>query len=87
MDDGSIVRYFCGERLDDESGGIYAELAVNEYVGLPEHLSTRFYEKLLTAKGIKYLNLGGSELIGLHRYKVKFAPIEERKMDMMVYVG
>jgi hypothetical protein len=78
------VGFFHGERLDTKSVGSYARVIFRCYPGFPEYLSVHIMSQLSQA-GIALLNLGGSETEGLHVFKQKHAPIEERYMQMLVY--
>jgi hypothetical protein len=81
-----IVGFFLAERVDVESAAVYASIGSREpeLRGLTEFLFIRLMEILKNA-GIKYLNLGGSEVISLHRFKMKFSPSETKKLDIYVY--
>jgi hypothetical protein len=79
----SPVGFFYGERLDAHSVGSYARVVARCHPGFPEYLGIRLMSQLWQA-GISFLNVGGSETEGLHVFKQKHAPIEERYMQMLV---
>lgn len=86
-----IVGYFFAERINGESAGLYASTGYPEkkngepkYPGLTPYLHIKMMEQLKQFE-IKYLNLGGSEVESLHRFKLKFQPIEKRKINLLIY--
>jgi hypothetical protein len=76
--------FFVAERLDGKSGGLYAAIASRCCPGLSEYLHVQMLSRL-RRNGIRFLNIGGSEVKSLHEFKLKFAPIEQRRMRMLVY--
>lgn len=72
------------ERLDFSSAGIYARLIHRRHQGLPEYAMAQVLS-LLRQRGIVRVNLGGSETGGLHAFKRKLAPVEERALPLLVY--
>jgi hypothetical protein len=76
--------FFVAERLDSESAGLYAAIASRCCPGLSEYLHAQMLSRL-KRNGIRFLNIGGSEVNSLHQFKLKFAPIEQRHMKMLVY--
>src|SRR2546423_1583501 len=76
--------FFVTERLDKESAGLYAAVASRSCSGLSEYLHIEMLSRL-QHKGIRLLNIGGSEIKSLHEFKLKFAPVEERYMKLVVY--
>ncbi len=76
--------FFVAETLDSRSAGLYAAVASRCCRGLSEYLHVEVLSRL-KRQGIRYLNLGGSEVRSLHEFKLKFGPIEERDMQLLVY--
>jgi hypothetical protein len=73
-----------GERLDSSSAAIYARLIRRTHSGLPEYAMAHVLSRL-KQQGVRRINLGGSETFGLHAFKKKLAPIEERTLPLLVY--
>ena len=71
-----VAFYFAG-RTGDDSAGFYCGIASRIIPGLPEFLDKQFLSCLVD-EGIRYLNCGGSETFGLHSFKHRLAPVEER---------
>lgn len=68
---------FCfAERSGPHSAALYASLAHRGVRGASEFLLVSFLSHLAGA-GIRSINLGGSETLGLFRFKRKFAPARE----------
>lgn len=65
------IGFFAAEVLDKYSAGLYASIALREFTGLSETLHFKIFKEL-NERGIKYLNLGGSEVKSLHDFKMKF---------------
>ena len=82
--DHQIVGMTYLEALEPGTFGMYAAVFSRAYSGLSEYLYYRIWGELRKL-GTQYLTLGGSELDGLHHFKLKFAPVEERQMFMRVY--
>jgi len=82
--DGPAVGFLLAERLDLRSAGLYASVVSRRPNGLSEYVLARFIA-LLRAHGIDRLNVGGSEAKGLHAFKRKLGPVEERYMPMLAY--
>lgn len=82
--EGGIHGLIFAERLDDESAALYARLIGRNHPGLPEYAMAQVLTHL-RRQGIRRLNLGGSETAGLHAFKKKLAPVEERQMQLLVY--
>lgn len=72
------------ERVDANSAAIYARLIRRTCPGLPEYGMAQALGRL-RQEGIRRVNLGGSETSGLHVFKKKLAPIEERPLPLLVY--
>jgi hypothetical protein len=72
------------ERLDACSAAVYARLIRRTCAGLPEYAMAQALARL-RQEGIRRVNLGGSETSGLHVFKKKLAPIEERALPLLVY--
>lgn len=85
---GKVAGLWVLEELDAQSYGLYAAVFSRdrELSGISEALYRRIFQQL-RAKGVDYLALGGCELEKLYRFKLKFAPQEERQMQMLVYTG
>jgi hypothetical protein len=83
-DDPTPVGFFAAERLDELSAGLYAGVCLRADAGVPEAVRVQVMSRLRET-GVRFLNLGGSEVRGLHRYKQHFAPVEERVLPMLVY--
>lgn len=85
---GKVSGLWVLEQLDSKSYGLYAAVFSREphLSGISEALYRRIFQDL-QAKGIDYLALGGCELEKLYRFKLKFAPQEERQMHMIVYTS
>jgi hypothetical protein len=82
--EGGIHGLIFAERLDDESAALYARLIHRKHRGLPEYAMAQVLAHL-RRQGIRRLNLGGSETAGLHAFKKKLAPVEERDVQLLVY--
>lgn len=74
--------FVYAEQLDQASAGIYAAIASRNHYGLAYYLYTELF-KQLKERGIRYVNLGGSEHEGLHQFKRRLAPVQE--CQMLVY--
>jgi hypothetical protein len=72
------------ERLDARSAGLYARLVRRSCPGLPEYAMSQALA-FLRQDGIRRVNLGGSETLGLHLFKKKLAPVNERRIPLLVY--
>lgn len=79
-----IVGMVFGERLDSGSAAIYARLIHRAHSGLPEYAMAQVLAHL-QSEGIQRVNLGGSETEGLHKFKLKLAPVEQRRLPLLVY--
>jgi hypothetical protein len=78
--------FFLLERLDGQSVGSYAKIVDRDQSGLSEYLTFQVLLQL-RREGIRFVNTGGSERIGLHQFKKKYTPVEERSMTMLVYAA
>lgn len=69
------IKSFCIYEIVNET--IANEFAISADKNIPGLSEYQIYEmcKTLHDKGIKYVNLGGSETEGLDRFKKKFAPV------------
>lgn len=83
-DDPAPKAFFFAERLDQQSAGLYAGIASRADRGLIQYMYAHMVSVLQKA-GIILLNLGGSECRGLHRFKERLVPVQERQMQMLVY--
>lgn len=83
-DDPTPKAFFVAERLDQQSVGLYAGIASRTKPGFIQYMYVRTLSAMQRA-GITLVNLGGSELQGLHRFKRSLAPVQERQMQMLVY--
>ncbi len=79
-----VIGLIFAERLGPSSAGIYMRLVRRQIPGLPEYAMAQVLGRLRQA-GIETVNLGGSETLGLHVFKQKLAPIEERHFPVFVY--
>lgn len=80
----AVTGLIFAERLGPCSAGIYMRLIRRQMPGLPEYAMAQVLDRLRQA-GIDTVNLGGSETLGLHVFKQKLAPIEERHFPVFVY--
>jgi hypothetical protein len=83
-DSAEILGVIFAERVDACSAAVYARLIRRAYPGLPEYAMAQALGRLREA-GIRRVNLGGSENSGLHIFKKKLAPIEERTLPLLVF--
>ena len=65
------IGFFVAEILDNCSAGLYASISSRDFKGLGETLHFEIFKRL-KKKGIKFINLGGSEIKSLHDFKKKF---------------
>lgn len=80
----SIKGFLCLSRIDQDTAGLYANVISRFPSGLPEY-SRIYLMEYLRNEGIRYINLGGSELHSLYDYKLKMGPVEKRKMPLYLY--
>ena len=85
---GAPVGFFVAERTSNkETCGLYASIVLYRDIehlgkGISEFIWANCFLRLHEA-GIKYVNLGGSESIGLHRFKEKFMRVADGKSYQM----
>lgn len=78
-----VAFYIMETQPGSEVTNYYAALALrNEY----NYLGAINFFRMFESTEAQYGNLGGSEDIGLHRFKEKFKPVSERKMHWVVNV-
>ncbi|MBI3366120.1 hypothetical protein HY041_00635 [Candidatus Roizmanbacteria bacterium] len=76
------LAYFIGERQKKDYTSIYVLISLRDRI---QYLSDYVYFKLLEISQTKYLNLGGSEDEGIHKFKKKFKPVRSNKMYWATY--
>ncbi len=79
------IGFFCVEVLDTFSVGLYG--AIVSYSDLPKGSSEYLHRMLMTqllSLEFRYLSRGGSETLGLHKFKEKFSPITT--CDMPIFI-
>lgn len=83
---GTVAAFLVMERIGDtEVLGLYCSIALyQKFPCLSEFVIQRALE-LANAHGYRYLNLGGSESEGLHRFKMKFKPVHTEKRNWLVF--
>jgi len=77
------VAFFLLEKIGKETVGTYANINLLRYPGLSEYLHIKLFD-ILYKKGIKQVNLGGSELASLDFFKKKFSN-KQNKQYWAVY--
>lgn len=86
---GQIIDYegipsaFCIWEERNKVANAFAMTAKRDRPGLAEYNIVQMCRKL-QKKGIKKVNMGGSESEGLNRYKKKFAPIESLELKSFI---
>jgi len=68
-----VKAFFVYERLDSISVGLYASISDRKSQGLSETMYMWLF-KHLDKRGIKFINVGGSEEFSLDKFKRKFIP-------------
>lgn len=86
--DGAVAAFLVMERIGDtDVVGLYCSIALyQKFPCLSEFVIQRALEQA-KAHGYRYLNLGGSESEGLHRFKMKFQPAHTEKRHWLVFTG
>jgi len=70
---GEPVAFYVFERIGERAAGCYANLSLHtRRRGLAETALCRVFEHLFQHEGIDVVNLGGSEMYSLHKFKKKF---------------
>lgn len=72
------------ERIGPKTFGLYANIASTEINGVPEALVVKT-AKAMDGKGVRFINAGGSEIEGLHRFKMHFNPVRLERTPHLVY--
>ncbi len=76
------VGFYIGENQGSDTTAIYALITLRDKI---EYLSDYVFFKLIEKCQTRYLNLGGSEDEGIHKFKLKFKPVYELKMYWVSY--
>jgi hypothetical protein len=84
QDQPDPVGFYLAEQTDEQSAGCYSAVTLREVKGLSEYIYLEIF-RFFQQRGIRFLNIGGSEVKQLHSFKRKFVPYEERRMHMLVY--
>jgi hypothetical protein len=69
--------YYLGERQDDQYSSIYALFTLKDKIS---YISDLLIFYLFQHSPTSYVNLGGSENLGLHNFKKKYKPVKELQM-------
>ncbi|MFH1450407.1 MAG: hypothetical protein ABIF92_00305 [archaeon] len=77
------MAFFHAEKIGKETIGTYANINLLRYPGLSEYLHVKLFE-MAYKNGIRYVNLGGSELETLDFFKKKFST-HQNQMHWVVY--
>lgn len=78
--------FYLADRLESHGTvGIYSNLALYEQFPYLSEFQLINLFKILQKNGIYFANLGGSETLGLDKFKNKFHPIKSEKMYWVVY--
>jgi len=87
------VAFLCLEKIDSRSYGLYANLALTKtnenwqnlsYAVIFKALTTILAMSKLKKMNVQYLNLGGSETISLHTFKVQFLSYDKEKYNVEI---
>lgn len=84
MDEKPVGFYVFGNIGDNEVGCFANICDYVNYPGLCEAALIKVFNSLYSS-GIEKVNLGGSEIENLHRFKLKFNPSELKKTSHLVY--
>lgn len=82
---GNPVGFTFAGRVSEQAAALYCSLSLRKFRGAAEYLFVTLL-KDLTAAGVRYLNLGGSETQGLFDFKRKFAVTELREACDLEYI-
>jgi hypothetical protein len=84
---GEPVAFYVFERIGESTAGCYASLSLHHRRrGLAETAMYRVFEILFQHEGIRRVNLGGSELHSLHKFKLKFGHEHENATTNLVFM-
>lgn len=84
--DEESVGFFDTYRLSGDTVSSYSALMLREEIGNLNDFSIIYTCRYCISQGLKYINLGGSETIGLNNFKTKFYINDEHKMYWVVLV-
>jgi hypothetical protein len=83
---GNPIGFTCGVSKSAHALDLYANPCLPEQRNAPATMLCMVLEHA-HALGYEFVNLGGSETIGLHRFKRKFSPFKELERFHAVYYG
>lgn len=85
--DGEPLGFYLLEPIGYTGAGCYANVCVyKDHPGIAEVGMLRVFEAL-RARGIRWVNLGGSEEPSLHRYKLKFGAVSVSSPAQLIFSG